>query len=101
MRPKVPSQSHRSRYSQTVLRGGKSFGSAFQAPCPKHIEDRVENLADIHRPRTPAAFGRSDQGGNERPFGVSQITRVAQSTPIRSRTMFWLPHVAPRFDSGA
>ena len=29
MRLSVPSQSHRSKYSQTVLRGGKSFGSAF------------------------------------------------------------------------
>ena len=25
MRPNVPSQSHRSKYSQTVLRGGRSF----------------------------------------------------------------------------
>src|ERR671912_1086768 len=29
MRPSVPSQSQRSRSSQTVLRGGRSFGSAF------------------------------------------------------------------------
>src|SRR4051812_21332879 len=47
------------------------------APRPEDIEDRVQDLADIHRPRTPAAFGRSDQGSNQRPFGVSQITRVA------------------------
>src|SRR5215207_10107701 len=49
MRSSVPSQSHRSRYSQTVLRGGRSFGNAFRwHPRPEHIKDPVQNVANAH-----------------------------------------------------
>jgi hypothetical protein len=68
---------------------------------PEHIEDGVEHLAQVYRPRTPAAFGRPDQRRNQRPFGIGQIARVAQSAPIRSGTMLGLPHGAPRVDSDA
>src|SRR3954452_1692862 len=31
------------------------------AAGPEHVEDRVQHLADVHRPRTPTALGRADQ----------------------------------------
>src|SRR5687767_8845655 len=71
------------------------------APRPEHIEDGVEHLAHVDRPRTPAAFGRPDQRRNQRPFCIGQIARVAQSVPIRSGTMLGIPHGSPRVDSGA
>src|SRR4051812_48370938 len=96
MRSSVPSQSHRSRYSQTVLRGGRSFGNGLPlTPRPEHIKDRVEDLTNVHRSRAAAALGRTDQRSHQRPFGVRQITLVTQAAPVGRRSMFRLPHEAP------
>src|SRR5918993_4130562 len=62
---------------------------------PKHVEDGVQDLADVHRPRSPTALGGRDQRADQRPLSVSQITLVPQATTIRRRAMFWLPHEAP------
>jgi hypothetical protein len=37
------------------------------------IEDRVQHLSDIDYPESAATFGRSDQGKDQRPFGIGQI----------------------------
>src|SRR5215204_3004050 len=71
------------------------------AARPKHVEDGVQDLADVHRPRAPTALGGRDQRADQRPLGVSQITLVPQATTIRRRSMFRLPHEAPLPDSGA
>src|ERR671911_758034 len=61
----------------------------------------LQDLADVHRPRSPTALGRRDQRADQRPLGVSQITLVPQATTVRRRSMFRLPHEAPLPDSGA
>src|SRR3712207_8840567 len=30
------------------------------APRPEHVDDRIQDLTHVHRPRTPAAFGRPE-----------------------------------------
>src|SRR3982074_2456929 len=68
----------------------------------EHIEDRVQNLADIHLAPTPTAFGRRYRRFDQRPFAVAQITRVAQAMPVGSTAVFRLPHSAPlSSDAGA
>src|SRR5881628_2652709 len=65
------------------------------APRPEHIENRVEDLTNVHPSRAAAALGRTDQRSDQRPFGVRQITLIPQAAPIRRRSMFRLPHEAP------
>src|SRR4051794_11425978 len=43
------------------------------ASGPEYVKDGVEHLAHLHRPRTPAAIGRPDQGATS-----------AHSAPVRS-----------------
>src|SRR5215213_12010515 len=69
--------------------------------CPEHVEDGIEHLTDIHRPRPPTALGRTDQRRNERPFSIGEIALITQSTPIRCPPVLRLPHEAPRSKSGA
>ena len=57
--------------------------------------DGVQDLADVHRPRSPTALGGRDQRADQRPLTVSQITLVPQPPPIRRPSMFRLPHEAP------
>src|SRR6202162_5114055 len=61
----------------------------------EHIEDRVQNLADVHLAPTPTAFGRRDRRFDQRPLAVAQITRVAQAMAVGSAAVFRLPHSAP------
>jgi hypothetical protein len=68
---------------------------------PEHVEDRIQDLTHVHRPRTPAAFARPDQRGNEGPLGVGQVAIITQAAPICCCPMFRLPHEAPRSNSGA
>ena len=63
----------------------------------KLLEDCVENFPDIHIARSAAALGRWNQRAYQRPFGVSQITLIAQAFAIVGTTMFWRPHAAPSF----
>src|SRR4051794_40613468 len=65
------------------------------APRPEHIEDRVEDLTNVHRSRAAAALGRTDQRSDQRPFGLRQITLITQAAPICRCSMFRLPHEAP------
>ena len=68
----------------------------------KHVEDGVQNLADIHLAPAAAALGWRDYRLDECPFGVRQIARIAKATVIGSTTVFRLPHAAPHdCDSGA
>ena len=67
----------------------------------EHVEDRVQNLAHIHVARSAAAPGRRDQRRDQRPFGVRQITRIAQAAPLGSTAMFRLPHRALLRESSA
>src|SRR5918993_2498013 len=60
MRLSVPSQSHRSRDSQTVLRGGRSFGSAFPwhpVQSPSKTAFRTSRTFTV-RGRPPRLAGR-------------------------------------------
>jgi hypothetical protein len=59
----------------------------------KHVEDCVENLANIHLAPTAAALGWRDHRLNQRPFGIRQVTRISQTTPLSSAAMFRFPHL--------
>ena len=61
----------------------------------QHIEDRVQDLADVHITRPPAALGRRDHRLNQHPLSVSQVAWIAQATAIGRATVFRLPHPAP------
>src|SRR6202162_4918348 len=61
----------------------------------EHIEDRVQNLADVHLAPSSTAFGRRDGWFDQRPLAVAQITRVAQAVAVGSTAVFRLPHSAP------
>src|SRR6202035_3414185 len=68
----------------------------------EHIEDRVQNFADVHFAPTPTAFGRRHRRFDQRPSAVAQITRVAQAMAIGGTAVFRLPHSAPlSSDAGA
>src|SRR6202011_5742466 len=68
----------------------------------EHIEDRVQNLADVHLAPTPTMFGRWYRRFDQRPLAVAQIAWVAQAVAVGSTAMFRLPHSAPlSHDSGA
>src|SRR2546423_5792178 len=68
----------------------------------EHIENRVENFADVHLAPTPTAFSRRYRRFDQRPLALAQITRVAQAVTVGSTAVFRLPHSAPlSSDSGA
>src|SRR4029077_11222422 len=68
----------------------------------EHIEDRVQNFADVHLAPTPTAFGRWYRRFDQRPLAVAQITRIAQTMAVGSTAVFRLPHSAPlSSDAGA
>src|SRR5205823_3436530 len=68
----------------------------------EHIENRVENFADVHLAPTPTAFSRRDRRFDQRPLAVAQITRVARAMAVGSTAVFRLPHSAPlSSDAGA
>src|SRR5262249_37513532 len=72
------------------------------AACREHIEDRVQNLADVHLAPAPTAFGWRYRRLDQRPLAVAQITRVAQTMAVDSPAVFRLPHSAPlSSDAGA
>src|SRR5215475_1041448 len=72
------------------------------AASREHIEDRVQNLADVHLAPAPTAFGWRYRRLDQRPLAVAQITRVAQTTAVGSTAVFRLPHSAPlSSDAGA
>src|ERR1700680_2341774 len=59
----------------------------------EHVEDCVEHLANIHLAPTAAALGWRDHRLNQRPFGIRQVTRISQTTPLSSAAMFRFPHL--------
>src|SRR5690242_13070698 len=61
----------------------------------EHIEDRVENLADVHLPPTSTAFGRGYRRFDQRPLAIAQITRITQAVAVGGSAVFRLPHSAP------
>src|SRR6478735_7895951 len=68
--------------------------------CPlatgrEHVEDRVQNLTDIHFAPPAAALGRRNCRPHQRPLSIRQIARVTQATAIGSTAMFRLPHWQP------
>src|SRR6266446_6806657 len=66
----------------------------------EHVEDRVQNLADVHLAPTPTAFSRRYRRFDQRPLAVAQIARVAQAVAVGRTAMFRLPHIGtpqPRF----
>src|SRR5215218_1814469 len=65
------------------------------APGPEHVEDRVQDLPNVHRPRPAATLRRADQRGDQRPFSLRQIALIAQPAAVRRRSMLRLPHEAP------
>src|SRR5438445_385996 len=68
----------------------------------EHVEDRVQNLADVHLASTPTVLSRRYRRFDQRPLAVAQITRVAQAVAVRSTAMFRLPHPASlKAESGA
>ena len=68
----------------------------------EHIEDCVENLANIHLAPTAATLGWRDHRLDQRPFGIRQIARISQTAPLSGAPMFRFPHLGtPSDDSGA
>ena len=66
------------------------------APRREHVEDRVQNLANVHLAPPAAALGRRDRWLDQRPLGIGQITRVTQATSVGGgAAMRRLPHGAP------
>ena len=72
------------------------------AASREHVENRVQDLADVDIARPAAALGRRDHRLDQRPLGVAQVAWIKQATAIRRATTFRLPHRAPLgIDSGA
>src|SRR5205085_5835806 len=68
----------------------------------EHIEDRVQNFADVHLAPTPTTLRRRYRRFDQRPLAVAQITRIAQAMAVGSTAVFRLPHSAPlSSDAGA
>jgi hypothetical protein len=81
------------KYECAVLFGGRSFGSACHwQPGREHVEDCVENLANIHLAPTAAALCGRDHRLNQHPFGIRQIARISQTTSHTGAAMFRFPH---------
>ena len=59
----------------------------------EHIEDCVENLANIHLAPTAATLGRRDHRLDQRPFGIRQIARISQTAPLSGAAIFRFPHL--------
>jgi hypothetical protein len=53
----------------------------------EHGEDCVGNLANVHLTPTAAALGRRDHRVEQRPFGIRQIARISQTTPLSGAAM--------------
>jgi hypothetical protein len=64
------------------------------ASGPKHVEDRVQSLSNIDRTLAPAVPSRRNHRLDQRPFGVGQITRIAQATSVSCTAVFMCPHRA-------
>jgi hypothetical protein len=62
------------------------------ATSREHVEDCVENLANVHLAPTAAALGRRDHRLNQHPFGIRQIARISQTMPRSGAAMFRFPH---------
>jgi hypothetical protein len=75
-----------------VLRGGRSFGQRLPlAARPEHVEDDIQDLANVHRPRaTPRFAGRS--AVRSAAF-IRSLCSAARDGP--RHTMLRLPHEAP------
>src|SRR6202035_2972569 len=58
----------------------------------EYIEDRVQNLADVHLAPAPTVFGRWYRWFDQRPLAVAQIAWVAQAVAVGSTAMFRLRH---------
>src|SRR5207248_10127335 len=68
----------------------------------EHIEDRIQNFADVHLAPTPTTLRRRYRHFDQRPLAVAQITRIAQAMSAGSTAVFRLPHSAPlSSDAGA
>src|SRR6202030_1175598 len=68
----------------------------------EHIEDRVQNFADVHLSPTPTTLRRRYPRFDQRPLAVAQITRIAQAMAVGGTAVFRLPHSAPlSSDAGA
>src|SRR5690242_18356661 len=61
----------------------------------QHVEDGVQHLANVHLAPASATLGRRNHRLDQRPFGLAQITRIAQSATLGSAAVFRLPHRAP------
>src|SRR5271154_4330663 len=58
----------------------------------QHVENRVQNLADIDRTAASAASRGRDHRRNKGPLRITQITGIAQAAPVGRQTVFRLPH---------
>ena len=59
----------------------------------QYVENRVENLANIHLAPPAAALGRRDHRLDQRPFGIGQIARITQTAALSSAPVFRFPHL--------
>src|ERR671912_2093587 len=98
MRPSVPSQSQRSRSSQTVLRGGKSFGSAFHwhpVQSTSKMAFRTSRTSTV-RGRPPRLAGRINGATSNHSASVRSLS---YRRPRRSAAARWsgfhMRHLSP------
>lgn len=66
----------------------------------QHIQQAVDHLAHIHRPSAATPFGGRDERGDQRPFLVGQIARVAKLVAVVARAVVSGPHRKPLMMSG-
>ena len=73
-----------------VLRQRSPLTAMFQ-----HIEQAIDHRPQIHLALSPAPLRRRNQRGDDLPFGIGQITGIAQSLAIITRTSLSIPQLEP------
>ena len=75
-----------------VLRQRSPLTAIFQL---SHIEQAIDHRPQIHLALSPAPLRRRNQRGDDLPFGIGQITGIAQSLAIITRTSLSISHLQP------
>src|SRR5437868_2519257 len=66
------------------------------APRAEHVHQAVDDLAHVARALVAARFRGRDQGSNERPLLIGQVTRVAKLATVVTRAVLVGPHRQPQ-----
>src|SRR5271154_6992909 len=61
----------------------------------QHIEDGVQDFADVHLAPSTATLGRRDHRLDQPPFGIRQVAGISQTRTSCHPAVFCCPHVVP------